>query len=69
MKPTDVINQDGEDALQEIAHELEQIAEELRGRGMRGHQVSDVAGSGPALRALTQRVELLTYCEPAISPR
>lgn len=68
MKPTDLIDQDGENALQEIAEQLEQIAEEIRGRGMRGRRVGDVAYAGPALFALTQRMELLTFCEAPDAP-
>ncbi|HYB97546.1 MAG TPA: hypothetical protein VEC57_00235 [Candidatus Limnocylindrales bacterium] len=63
MKATDRINDEGEDALQEISHELEQIAVEIRNRGMRGRMVGDVAGAARVLRELTQRVELLTHCD------
>jgi hypothetical protein len=61
MKLTDKITAEGEEALSEVAHELEQIAEEIRGRGMRGHKVAEVAAAPGALRAQLQRLELLVH--------
>lgn len=69
MKPTDKITYEGEEALHEVCEDLEQIVLEIKNRGKEGRQVGDVAGAARTLRELTQRVELLTHCEPTPSPR
>lgn len=55
-QPRRLITQDGEDCLNKFAHELEQIAEEIRGRGMRGHIWQELKPQFERLRELEKGI-------------
>lgn len=46
------ITQDGENELQRVASELEQLAEEIRNRGMRGHKWGEILPQWNRLRSM-----------------
>lgn len=46
------ITQDGENELQRVADELEQLAEEIRNRGMRGHKWGEILPQWNRLRSM-----------------
>lgn len=46
------ITQDGENELQRVADELEQLAEEIRNRGMRGHKWGEILSQWNRLRSM-----------------
>jgi hypothetical protein len=48
------VSQDGEDALQRIASDLEVIAEEVRNRGMRGHKWGELLPQWARLREIEE---------------
>lgn len=51
-RPPIPISREGEEALQKAAHELEQLAEEIRNRGMRGHVWQNLQPQWKRLREL-----------------
>lgn len=53
----DTISQDEENRLQAVAHELEQVAEELRNRAMSGRAAGTLADFPSRLRKLVLELE------------
>ena len=64
IHPTDKITHAREEALQELADELEQIAEGVRVRGMRGRRIGSLVGLVAELRIQTERLEELVGNQP-----
>ena len=53
LKPSNIpISADGENAIQEAVDELEQLAEEIRNRGRRGHAWGELQPQWERLRTL-----------------
>ncbi len=50
------LTQEQEDTLQAVAHELEQVAEELRSRALRGRDLGTLADFPRRVRALERQI-------------
>lgn len=64
-----LIDQPGEDAFQEIADQLETLAEELRRKALRGRRLDDVARTGETLRDHAATLDRLTLQKSETSYR